>query len=246
MNEARVKGLLYSVTWKDQHPLVWNENAFPVSFNADGWELVLNERTLDAAASSSPYPSVQDAREALEPKLDAWRAKAELEERVLLEFTFAQATLERLPGELPGVQMDVAGFVEGESVSVERSSPPAPDWSWRDTPAAQTVRLMCLRPVRQGRRPVADAGYWLSTFLSVWAGGDRAAAQKLKVSRGVIKRLHEVSGWSLERKVGGGSRPLTNVENTFLQAAIEELARRLQLAESDLCPGEFLDVSHMP
>jgi hypothetical protein len=249
MEGDRVRALHYAVKWVDQHPLTWLKGAFPASYEVDGWALKLNETRLDAV----PPGDLADEDEALAtlaPLLDAWAATLEVEERLIMVFQYLGADVECQGDGRGRASADFATAADtahDATVAITRSAPPGPDPSWRDTDEASLARSMCLRPLRNGTRPVVDAAYWLATHLERWADGDqKAVATKLNVSTSYYKRARQWGARSKGRKVSSNSLTLSEQEKSSLQAALEELIRRLHLAESGLPPGDRLDLTDWP
>ena len=251
MNEAargvsvgggHVRALHFAVNWLSPRPLDWLEDAFPAPYSVEGWNLILNEKTLDA---TPPMPMSEDAaRSALMPMLETWSAALEVEHRLPVMFYYNGADIESTEdaaGTAVAAGVATASVVALDpTVVTKNGTPPEPDLSWQDTEAASLARVMCLRPFRNGTRPVADATYWLFTHLKKWAGSDEDAAARLKVSAQYLKQLGRLSGGSDERKVALSSRTLTPQDKAWLSEALEELIRRLQLVESGRDPGEHL------
>jgi len=248
VKDGRVRALHYAVNWVDQHPVTWLEDAFPTSYEVGGWTLSLSEARLDAVPSNAM--SEDEARSSLTPILDTWSAALEVDQRLVVTFFYLGADVEQdTVGAGAVTSTDFAslsGTAFDATVAIRRSTPPEPDWSWRDTDVTRLARSMCLRPLRNRSRTVDDAAYWLSTHLKSWAGSDRAAAQRLNVSSGYFDRARQWGARSAERKVSRDSQALTTQEKEQLKSVLEELIRRLHLVESDLAPGKYLDVDDWP
>ena len=237
-----VRALHFAVKWLSPRPLDWLEDAFPAPYSVEGWNLLLNEKTLDATPT---MPMSEDAaRSALMPMLETWSAALEVEHRLPVMFCYDGADIESTEDAV-GTAV-AAGIATASAVALDptvvtkNGAPPEPDMSWQDTEAASLARVMCLRPFRNGTRPVADAAYWLSTHLKKWAGSDEDAAAWLKVSTQYLKLLGKLSSGSDERKVASSSRTLTPQDKAWLSEALEELIRRLHLVEGGRDPGEHL------
>ena len=243
MQNEQVRALRYGVVWSDQYPLTWLEGAFPASYTVSGWRLDLGESELVA---EPPAPmGVDDAVEELAPVLRAWQASLEVSERLLVAFTYRGA--DPVPGDAGSVlAADALTAAFNATVDAKRSSPPVPRWDWVDTLATSAAREMCLRPLRRGTRPVADAAYWLATHLASWAGGGARAAGRLNVSKPYMERARAEGARSSERKVSSDMRVLTAEEKAALAKVLEELVLRLHLVESGLSPGALLTTADWP
>lgn len=244
----RVRALHYSVTWVDRHPLSWEDGAFPATYRPNGWTLTLSRTNLHAVPQADL--ALDEARQELAELLDSWALNLEVEQSLGVMFGYLSADIDQTDrdvGIISCVVSDSAGSVDEEAVRIVRSAPPEPDWSWRDTQAAALARSRCLRPLRNGTRPVFDAGYWLSTHLVDWASSEPEAANRLSVSGSYLSRARVLAARSDERKAApSGQRSLTEAEKESLRKVLEELVKRLHLVESGLPPGPPLDVSDWP
>ncbi|GAA2837511.1 hypothetical protein GCM10010441_72340 [Kitasatospora paracochleata] len=247
MQNGQVLRLRYSVAWVDQHPLTWVEGAFPADYEVKGWRLQLGESQLEAWP---PTPMGEDeARLALLPILSAWAASLEVEHHLIVTFTYLGAEFEpesAVAGEVRVQATDVWTLAFDATVEVQRGTPPEPSWDWQETPAAAAVREVCLRPLRNGTRPVADAAYWLATHLKMWAGGQSQAASRLNVDPAYFERARQQGARSAERKVSNDSVSLTEQQKESLRLVLEDLVARLYLVESGLTPGERLTLTDWP
>ncbi|MET9396105.1 hypothetical protein [Kitasatospora sp. NPDC002965] len=243
MQDELVSALRYAVAWSDQHPLGWLDGAFPVTYEVRGWKFELAESRLVAVL---PTPlDLDNAREMALPFLNAWAASLEVDERLLVTFTYLGADV--VSGESGQVQeADAVVATFGAMVAVQLPSPPAPSWDWLETSATDAARTLCLRPLRNGNRPVVDAANWLATHLTGWAGSESEAASRLNVSVSYMKRARTEGARSDERKVGKESETRTVEEKVALAKVVEELVRRLHLVESSLTPGEHLTLADWP
>ncbi|WP_042390598.1 hypothetical protein [Streptacidiphilus melanogenes] len=244
MESERVRALHYSVQWVDQHPLSWDEAAFPATYEACGWDLVLSEKRLDASPSTTL--TVNEARSQLAPLLAAWAASVEVEHRLIVTFFYLGADVERAEDRGRVTVADFAGSSDEATAAIRRGAPPVPNWSFQDTDTTSLARTLCLRPMRNGTRPVADAAYWLATHLESWAGSTSAVATRLNVSSAYFGMAKKWGARSDERKVSPNSMALTEGDKASLKVVLEELIRRLHLVESGLPPGDWLDVGDWP
>jgi hypothetical protein len=231
-----VSALHYAVAWTDQHPLEWGDSAFPATFELPSWQFTLSHDRLEARPIGREFVDEQAARDAVEPLLDGWTSKVEVEQRLQMRFLFLHADIAYPEAgghghlELRGAVESAVGLEGTLSMLITRDEAPAPDPSWRDTPACRAARDYCLRPMRAGLRPAPDAAYWLVTHLEHWAGSRAAAAGRLNVSRSLLEELGKLS--ALERKVTRDGRALTPGERQYLAAGVEELVRRLHVVEN--------------
>ncbi|MFF2148761.1 hypothetical protein [Kitasatospora sp. NPDC058190] len=204
MSKGQVSRLRHAVTWVDQHPVVWLTSAFPVSYQVQNWELQLEESRLDA---TPPAPLDEDeALAAILPILNGWKAFLEVEQRLLVTFRYLGAEPVNLPspgsGPLQVQAVDILVTVSDAEIEVQHGALPEPSWDWAETAATVPALELCLRPLRNGSRPVVDAAYWLVTHLIQWAEGEKEAADQLNVAGAYFAKVKRLSGRSDERKVG--------------------------------------------
>ena len=244
-----VAALNYGVRWlPERHPIRWAANVFPVEVVIPGWKLRLSETELKAWPDGRAFNDEGPARADLEPNLQGWAASAEVVDHIRMEFIFLDAEMRPIaPVSLYGVgrlQVGASDFgTSREDLTVEIVLERIPMPLWRDeSPAAREAREYCLRPMRALRRPVPDSAYGLVTQLEEWAGGLQEAADRLQVSRNLLKQAKALSGWARQRKAGKGSRILSNQDIDFLRKVIEAIVPRLERVECGIDPGEILNV----
>jgi hypothetical protein len=243
-----VAALNYGVRWlPERHPIRWAANVFPVEVAVPGWKLRLSETELKAQPDGHAFHDEGAARADLEPNLQGWAASAEVVDHIRMQFTFLDAEMRRIAsvglygtGRLQVGASDFGASKEDIIVEIVLERVPMPLWP-DDSPAAREVREYCLRPMRALRRPVPDSAYGLVTQLEEWAGSLQEAADRLRVSRSLLKRAKALSGWARQRKSGKGSRRLNDQEVDFLRKFIEAIVPRLQRAECGIDPGEILN-----
>lgn len=247
-----VAALNYGIRWLPElHPIRWAADVFPVALVVPGWKLQLTETELKAWPEGRRFYDEGAARADLEPSLHGWAASAEVIDHVRMEMTFLDAEMRRIAAvSMSGtgrLQVGVSDFgTSREQMTVEIIQERVPTPLWRgDSAVAREVREFCLRPMRALRRPVPDSAYGLVTQLEEWAGGLPIAADRLRVSRGLLKRAKTLSGQARQRKSGKGSRSLKDEEVDFLRKVIEELVPRLHRVECGLDPGDTLNVDDL-
>lgn len=249
VESGQVRTLHFSVEWVDRHPMTWLEGAFPAEYEVEGWKLTLTDARLDAVPTR---PMTEDeARSALTPLLDTWSATLEVDERLIVMLYYLGADVEPGTTGAGGTVASadcatVSATARDATVAIQRHAPPQPNWSWRDTAVTKAARMNCLRPLRNGTRPIVDAANWLSTHLRAWVEGDGTAAEQLNVSSNYFDKFRELGARSYERKVSPSSLALSAEDKESLRIVVEELVRRLHLAESGLPPGGHLTLSDWP
>jgi hypothetical protein len=238
----RVAGLHYGVAWPSER-LQWAPGAFPTTIPLQGWTLELTERHL-AGRPSSRFLDEGSARAALEPQLQTWQAELAVVHDILLAYWFEDAEM------VPDVAIAMSGWsslkigaridVSGELTVVRtRSELPAPTWIKPPSQLARDAREYCLLPMRAGRRPEADAAYWLFTQLAAWTGNNIPdAAMRLKISSRALDEMGKLSAGAYDRKVASRSRPLTADERARLRRMVELIVHRLHQWEVGESIGE--------
>jgi hypothetical protein len=247
-----VAALNYGVRWlPERHPIRWAANVFQVEVVVPGWKLQLSETELRARPDGRAFYDEGAARADLEPNLHGWAASAEVVDHIRMQFTFLDAEMIRIApvslygtGRLQVGASDFGASREDITVEIVLERVPMPLWP-DDSPAAREVREYCLRPMRALRRPVPDSAYGLVTQLEEWAGGLQEAADRLRVSRSLLKQAKTLSGRARQRKAGKGSRSLSDQEVDFLRKIVEAIVPRLQRVECGIDPGEIINADEL-
>jgi hypothetical protein len=230
----RVAGLHYGVAWRSER-VKWAPEAFPVEIALPGWSLEVTKPHIAARPQTKVY-NEGSAREALEPRLDAWAAELSVVYDMPMQYWFLGSEL------VPDVAVPMSGrndLVIGDLVSavdelkvvITRSELHGPTWTKPPSELAREAREYCLLPLRSQRRPEADAAYWLYEQVKRWAGSESEAARRLNVSSGVLQQMKSLSGRAFDRKAATGSRRLTSEERALLRRMVELVVRRLHLYE---------------
>jgi hypothetical protein len=239
----RVAGLHYGVAWPSER-LQWAPGAFPTTIALGGWTLELTEHHL-AGRPGSKFLDEGSARAALEPHLEAWQAELAVVHDILLAYWFQNAEM------VPDVTIAMSGWsslmidaridVSGELTVVRTLSElPAPTWLKPPSQLAHDAREYCLLPMRSGRRPEADAAYWLFTQLKAWTGNNiPEAATRLNISNHALDEMRKLSADAYDRKVASRSQPLTSDERARLHSMVELIVHRLHQWEVGESIGEY-------
>jgi hypothetical protein len=203
----RVAGLHYGVAWRSER-VKWAPEAFPVEIALPGWSLEVTKPHIAARPQTKVY-NEGSAREALEPRLDAWAAELSVVYDMPMQYWFLGSEL------VPDVAVPMSGrndLVIGDLVSavdelkvvITRSELHGPTWTKPPSELAREAREYCLLPLRSQRRPEADAAYWLYEQVKRWAGSESEAARRLQQRRPPANE--ELVGPGL-RSEGGDGEP---------------------------------------
>jgi len=181
------------------------------------------------------YPTVQSAREALEPHLRAWELWAELEDPNGLRIQFRPSgarTVDTASG---------AGFVEAGDAAIEvetalsitvkvghRSHPHPSPKALAPSPLVGEL-LQWVRDLRDGRLPMLVLAYLFLTRLEFEYGGRNQVVTALNVAKPVLHKLGELSAKNdpnHRRKVKGPVAHLTEAEGQWIMTVMPRLAEQ--------------------
>lgn len=241
----RVDTLKYGVHWRSQAS--WAPEAFPVELHMRGWILHVEERGISAQPSGTKFYDEGSARADLEPQLEAWAAELAVIHDLPLDFWFMDADLVVDAFLVATARAEVsigdrAGAVDEIRIKRIRAEVPVPTWTKPPSSLARDAREYCLVPMRHQRRNEADAAYWLSEQLPLWASSREEAADWLNLSHSVVRQMKVLSGQAYERKAGRGSRNLSTEERDLLRRMVELIVRRLHLYEVGEPVGEHVTI----
>jgi hypothetical protein len=237
MRDPHVESLQYNAgptgqVSYDNPPLLESENNFCTLVLTDGMLVV---------RPKDHYATVQQAREAIEPFLQAWELDAELRWGPgTIRFTYKDHTIidrDPLPPDESAhqtIQVRPAGvsYVAGSvSLHVTRVNYPQPPPLLQLTPDVETMWLR-YRGYREGREPLLAMAYFCLTVVAVSAGGRKAAAQLYNIDIKVLSKLGELTARGdakTARKIQQGQslQPLSGAEHAWLEEAVKTLIRKL-------------------
>jgi hypothetical protein len=186
------------------------------------------------------YPSEYEARQALEPHLESWAAKAELVDRIPMSFHFVGSELtDRRPQAGGGdaieqVFFDAVQSHHSDSVTLIRviGDLPAPDPHWHgESRLARELRLRARGLADDSSLP--SVAYAMYDGIRAKYGGPGRAAVSLGVSTGLLEQVSRLSGGARDRKPAS-SVTLSDQQRAWLVQAMRALARRVAEVEAGI------------
>lgn len=242
MNDPHVDCLFYRVVV----PGVDTSEVERLEVALEDFECELDGQRM-VARPTEHYPDIASARDALEPRLAAWEAHAELRRDVPLEFRFEGAeVIDREPLKpLPEVRSTLR-LSEGAALLVSGTwglpAFPDPPTHFDENDLVYVLRRR-FRDVREGRERLLVCSQWFLTELQTRYGGRTKAAKALGVSRKVLNKLGELGERNDPRhgrKVKGPECPLTADEFAWVEAALREIT--LKAGEREETPTLTLEL----
>lgn len=211
-------------------------NPPPVEFETAEARFRLADGTL-ICEMKAHFPTVDEARRAVEPTVRAWEIDADLRlGRDSLRFTFDTANVvDRSPAP-PGVARlfasshgvaVVSGTATAHVTRVNYPSPP-PD-TFRLNPDAESI-LARSQGYRDGREPLPSMAYFCLTFLEAKAGSRKDAADAYRIDLQVLRKMGELTttrGDAMNARKADAAKPLTGAEHAWLEAAVKMLIWRV-------------------
>lgn len=229
MNDPHVESLHYSI----KHDVsIAYEKAPPLSYDGPDFSVRVEGGRADVAMRVH-CANAEEARRLVEPFLRAWELAAALERNpgeFELEYENAKV-IDRKPP--PGYvdHLETAAFVvTGGSVEfrLNRASYPPPTTSMLRNSVTDSM-FECFCRYREGRRTLADAGYFCLTIAEREAGDRPSAAQRFAIDIDVLRKIGELTankGGEDARKAGGANVDYTDREKQWIDAAMKALIRR--------------------
>ena len=190
------------------------------------------------------YPNRQEAQEAIEPFIQQWKLKASLEsgpKTFSLKFKCAEIIdQDPTPGVI-SVAANPVTFNFGVScptITVYRQYPDPPSGRQMEigNPDVQTM-LHRFLGYREGREPLPSMAYFCcEVFIKRMGNGLKHAADKHEISHKLLKRVSNLAsnkGGNQARHQSGIDKPLTHVEEQFLQKAVAAFIIRAAIVAAD-------------
>jgi hypothetical protein len=207
----------------------------PVAFDGPDANYRLDDDRL-VATPKRDYATADDAREAIEPALRAWEARADLQYdpgEFRLEFDHADPAFRSPPP--PGTILPGSGALRiGQSsvvatATLTRHAYPDPPVKFAFTPDVQVMHFRYTGSLA-GREPLLSMAYFCLTNIEAIAQGRDAAARLLAVDSKILKKLGDLStnrGAELARKAQGKAALLTSAEEHWLREALRRVIVRV-------------------
>lgn len=178
-----------------------------------------------------------DARSAIEPFLEAWKASSNLESQSTetINFKFLQSEIidlnPPLPGESQTIFAEAGSFTTafGEvSIHLTRKTYPVPRAGFGLAPNVQSAYLRWLG-YKGGREPLQSMAYFVLTILLAAGGRDQASIEYQidKTVLSEIGRLTSTKGSMLNARKANSIGDLTGEEKAWLDKAISVVVLRI-------------------
>jgi hypothetical protein len=229
--DLHVVSLRYSLIPNERHTY---QNPPAMEFETDEARFRLADGKLTCEMRKH-FASVEAARAAIEPTLEAWEVDADLRRnRGELRFKFdGQQVIDRSPvqsGAIRGIAHGVGTLSATGTLSVHTTRtlyPDPPPGGFLLTPDAKTI-LDRYRDFLDGRQSLETMSYFCLTV--VLRAGQRQAAEEYQIEIGVLRKMGELSstrGDPLTGRKASFVRPLTASERAWLEATVKKLIWQL-------------------
>ena len=258
MRDPHVVSLIY-VLDPGEANVSFSDVAAPVEIETKGFSLRLAEGVL-AIAMHDHHPTESSARDAVEPYLRAWEIQLGLTVgggSAEFSFRFESSELVDRDPPPPGTPQTV----QAESVMrlrlrasgtghVERANYPSPVSDFAVDPDVETLWTRWCGYLDE-RESLQTMAYFCLTVVEHSAGGRDAVASHYAISSKVISTLAtlstETGDATTARKMGRKLRPLTDPEQTWLEAAVRALIERAGEVAADAARTRTqITMAHLP
>jgi hypothetical protein len=230
MNDPHVEALCYSVKHGEHVDFT---KAMPFDHEDKDFSIQIADGRAQITMKTH-FPSLADARAAVEPFLRTWELDMGLRHGPgALEFEYESGqVVDRNPTLGDHTLVAEPGNYKitpsAAKVTISFSTFPTPPGGMARDPV---VDLMFARYVlyRDGGTILGDAAYYCLTCLEKDAGNREAAARKFSIERTVLRKLGELSGTKggdKARKAAGAATDFTSAEATWLEKAMTVIIRR--------------------
>jgi hypothetical protein len=234
MNDPHVETLLYQLRTSER---VNFDKAAPLKAKRQGFAFTIDTDDLTVTMDEH-YATESAAREAVEPILRAWEIHHALWAGSReISFAFDRSVIvdrdpppPPKPGEPHVVHVVGAAAMAmasaSASVLIGRGQYPEPPLHFAVDPDTETLWDRWTG-YQEGREPLQSMAYFCKTVVER-QGGERAAAQRLAISRNVLETIGKLAsmGDATTARKASALRPLTSQEQAWLEAAVKELIRR--------------------
>jgi len=209
----------------------------PLDDERDAFSLYLADDTLTCEMKRH-FASVAEARAVVDPFLRAWELDVALRRgRGELSFVYEDAEIiDRDPPPPGSPQVVLAGVAEaialaGEAtVHISRGKYPEPPKHFRITPDVETLWHR-YEGYLEGKEPLLSMTNFCLTCVQSRAGSRKEAARKYGISQKILNRLGEWASdkgnYEQARKFRENNPPLTKAEESWIEAAVKALIRRM-------------------
>ncbi|MGA2513449.1 MAG: hypothetical protein ABSG37_07505 [Candidatus Limnocylindrales bacterium] len=251
MPDPHVEALYYR--FRSLNELDTFDKAKPLAGSVGRFDFVLEAGEL-VARPRDHFADVRTARATIEPHLESWQQfalLAESDHRISFDYDRAEV-VDRSSGPdrqvYPGAAV-ARVLVAEAAVRRDNGDYPPPAETFIASPV--TTRLIDrLRRMRDKRSEIPAAGYYVLTLLEREFKGRPAAARSLRLHKGLLNKLGELSNVNdpeIGRKgnLKGPERPLTPEELAWIRACVRLLAIRVGEREAGV-PLTQLTLSNLP
>lgn len=242
MSDPHVEALYYSADSECEG--VEYRNPAPVEWDAEKAHYQLEEGKLTAWPKGH-YATVEEAKEALLPELEAWQAYVDLTKEVdSLRFRYKDADIiDRAPPQ-PGhkivpvrtANVSARALAAG-NYKVVRNYPEPPLFTRVDTEIVRDL-MARYRQYREGRELFSTMAYAALTRIIVKAGNKEAAAQRYNISLPVLKKLSRLTSTgqgeplSVRKFTQDGTVPMSPEDQQWLQKAVVAIIIQVAAVEA--------------
>ena len=218
-------------------PHVTFENPPPIEWETDTFRMRLAEG-IATFEMREHFPSVQEARNAVEVLLRSWEIDTGLRYGTReIHFRYEDSKLiDRNPPPPGTVQVVTASatlrayWALTAIAHVRRKAYPQPPQHFRVSPDVETMWHRYEGYV-EGREPISSMAYFCLTVLEARAGNRVRAAREYGISKNVLGELGKLTSERGDaksaRKMSPRLRPLTSKEATWIEAVVKAIIRRV-------------------
>ena len=234
MGNRRVEFLTYQLETDDTVSF----DADPVEYETDAFSLRLEEDELTVDLREH-FSSVEEARECVDPFLEAWEVKYGTQfRRREINFSYEEAELvqEDAGGpKISGENLRHKVSMEEGKVYIERKEYTKPPDKFRLSPDARTLWNR-YEGYEQGREPLFSMGYACLEFLEGRAGGREEAAVRYCIEYKVLDGLGRLTstrgGPDVGRKPSSSQGEATPEERKWIEEAIRKIVRQVGISDA--------------
>jgi hypothetical protein len=251
MNDPHVEALYYNVKHGDHVDFT---KAAPFDHVEQDFSIQIADKRAQVAMKTH-FPSLPEARAAVEPFLRAWELDTALcYGPRTLEFKYETGrVIDRKPTlghhELIAETVNLELSLGAPKLTHGFATFPAPKGGMARDPV---VDLMFARYVlyRDGGTTLGDAANYCLTFLQKDAGNRAAAARKFSIDKEVLRELGKLSatkGGAKARKAEGATTDFTPAEVKWLEQAMTLMIRRAsEVAFDPAATRPLITMAHLP
>jgi hypothetical protein len=247
MGNRRVGSLTYRLETDDAVSF----DADPVEHETDAFSVRLEEDELTVDLDEH-FSSVEEARERVDPFLEAWEVKYGLQFRQReISFSYEDAEVVREDTGDEKVILKAKGKASASGRAaphVTRGKYPDPPDKFRLSPDARTLWTR-YESYEEGRERLFAMGYACLKFLEGRAGGRREAAKRYSVEYEVFDDLGRLTstrgGPDVARKPSDSRGEATPEERKWIEQAIRKIVRQVGVSDAGHHP-ETLTKDDLP